>query len=254
MGNATTRVLDIGVQQNGRVPDGEPAHARALVGKLLDHTTEPILYARIRLTVIDDPARPRPALAQANIDLNGRLVRAHAAAASMHEAIELMGERLMIRLGRVARDWESNRGRHHPHDPVSAKRPERAGEPEIIRHKAYTLGRLTAIDAVREMETLDYDFHLFTEATTGGDAVVRRSGGGYMLHLSGPADEDLHLTATSITLATEAAKVMTLAEATATLDLSGAAFLFFTDPGTGRGAVLYYRHDGNLGLIVPHQG
>ena len=190
MGNATTKLLDIEVQQNGRVPDGEPAHARTLVGKLLDHTTEPVLYARVRLTVINDPARPRPALAQANIDLNGRLVRAHAAAASMHEAIELMGARLMIRLGRVARDWESHRGRHlidapdTHHHGVSARQPYRVGEPEIIRHKAYTLGRLTAIDAVREMETLDYDFHLFTEATTGEDAVVRRSGCGYMLLLS----------------------------------------------------------------------
>jgi hypothetical protein len=29
--------------------------------------------------------------------------------------------------------------------------------------------------------------------------------------------------------------------------------LFFTDPDTGRGRLLYPRHDGNLGLLAPSQ-
>jgi hypothetical protein len=34
----------------------------------------------------------------------------------------------------------------------------------------------------------------------------------------------------------------------------GLRFLFFTDPATGRGQLLYARHDGNLGLITPIGG
>jgi len=252
--------LDVEVQQHGPVPEGEAEHARTLIGKLMDHTNTPVLYTRVRLTMINDPARLRPALAQVNIDLNGRLVRAHAAAPSMHEAIELMGSRLSIRVGRIARDWESTRGRHtsSPGDSVRRTTLERARtqhadgpeEPQIIRHKAYTLGKLTVADAVREMELLDYDFHLFTEARTGADAVVHRAGCGYRLLLSVPMKEYLGVPSASIAISGQDPTIMTSAEAIENLELSGAAFVFFIDRQSLHGCVLYHRHDGNLGLIT----
>jgi hypothetical protein len=35
------------------------------------------------------------------------------------------------------------------------------------------------------------------------------------------------------------------------LDLTDARFVFFTDPASGRGAVLYRRSDGRYGLLTP---
>jgi hypothetical protein len=35
------------------------------------------------------------------------------------------------------------------------------------------------------------------------------------------------------------------------LELMGWPFVFFRDPTTGRGSVLYHRYDGHYGLLVP---
>jgi ribosome-associated translation inhibitor RaiA len=46
----------------------------------------------------------RPAIAKANLDLNGQLIRAQATAATMREAVDRMSDRLRIRLERTARN------------------------------------------------------------------------------------------------------------------------------------------------------
>ena len=44
---------------------------------------------------------------------------------------------------------------------------------------------------------------------------------------------------------------LTVAEATARLEAAGQSFLFFVNPETGRGNLLYHRYDGHYGLIEP---
>ncbi|MFD0332117.1 sigma 54 modulation/S30EA ribosomal C-terminal domain-containing protein [Streptacidiphilus monticola] len=44
---------------------------------------------------------------------------------------------------------------------------------------------------------------------------------------------------------------MTLAQAVQRLEVAALPFVFFIDPATGRGSVLYHRHDGNYGVIRP---
>jgi hypothetical protein len=53
--------------------------------------------ARISLSVVADAALPRPALAQAVVEFDGRRLRAQAAAPTLAEAIDLMGTRLSLR-------------------------------------------------------------------------------------------------------------------------------------------------------------
>jgi ribosome-associated translation inhibitor RaiA len=100
------------IKSYGRVPEGAADLARVKVGSLLRVTAEPVLSARVTLAVAADPAVARPALAQATIDMNGRVVRAQASAETMRAAIERMAARLQIRLGRAARNWAALRGRH----------------------------------------------------------------------------------------------------------------------------------------------
>jgi hypothetical protein len=67
------------VETHGRVPRGSADLAAAMVGSLLRVAAEPGLSARVTVAVAADPAVARPAVAQATIDLNGRIVRAQAA-------------------------------------------------------------------------------------------------------------------------------------------------------------------------------
>ena len=71
-----TRTTAVRVQTHGRVPNGSADLAAAKVGSLLLAVAEPVLSAWVTLAVTADPAVERPAIAQATIDVNGRIVRA----------------------------------------------------------------------------------------------------------------------------------------------------------------------------------
>jgi hypothetical protein len=113
------------------------------------------------------------------------------------------------------------------------------------------------------MEAMDYDFHLFTDSTTGQDSVVYRSeSNGYRLAQADGADgvddadradgaDDVVPASVPITLSGQPAPRLSLAEAEQRLDVGGRPFVFFVDPETGRGNVLYHRYDGHYGLITP---
>ncbi|MET9617652.1 ribosome hibernation promotion factor [Kitasatospora indigofera] len=257
-----TPPVAIRLETRGEVSLGAPDYARAKVLAVVERLDEPVLAARVKLTQEANHAIRKPALAQVVIDLDGRPVRAHVAAATMREAVDLVQERLVARLARIrqhadlrrhqvvppagpgARDGAERRG-HRPHHRVRAQEDRR-----IVRHKTFSLSRQAVWAAVLEMEAMDYDFHLFTEAGTGRDSVVYRDDatGNLRLACAGPAEPEPER---GLTVSTAAVPELSPAEAVARIDLTGLPFLFFTDVATGRGNVLYHRHDGHFGLITP---
>src|SRR6516162_1013367 len=94
------QTMPVQVEAHGRVPDGMRELAAVKTGSLLRFASEPVLSARVTLAVSADPAVPRPAVAQATIDVNGRIVRAQAAGETMRTAIDHMAARLRVRLDR----------------------------------------------------------------------------------------------------------------------------------------------------------
>lgn len=236
--------------------------AAAKTAALFRFASEPVLAARVTLAVSADPAVPRPAVAQATIDLNGRTIRAQAAAETMRAAIEHMTARLRVRLDRSARDWAARRGTlpvpepgEWRHQSIPAHRLARYPRPAearaVIPRPGYAPGPLTVAEAVAELDLLDYDFHLFTERSTGVDSVIYRVGDRYRLAQTQPKPGRLGPLPAGVTLSVRRAPVLTLTEAVARLDWLGQPFVFFVDTDTGRGALLYHRYDGHYGLIAP---
>lgn len=180
------QTLQVQTEAHGAVPALAAEVAVRKVRSLLRLASEPVLFARVKLTMAADPAVERPAIAQVSLDLNGRLVRAQATGADMREAVNRMSGRLRIRLERAARNWAATRGgkpvplprewRHQslpsPRTPYFPRPPE---ERKVIRHKTYTLARQSLEEAITELELLDYDFYLLTERATGQDSVLYRT-------------------------------------------------------------------------------
>ena len=102
-----TQPVQVQIETHGAVPEGMPELAITKVDSLLRLATEPVLFARVALTMAADPAVTLPAVARVNVDLNGRLVRAQAAGQTMREAVEHMASRLRARLERSARNLGS---------------------------------------------------------------------------------------------------------------------------------------------------
>ena len=127
---ADAQMVQVQTETRGAVPSDAVSFAARRVSSLLRLASEPVLFARVKLIMTADPAVERPAVAQASVDLNGRLVRAQAAGGTMREAVEHACDRLRIRLERAARNWEAVRGgRPVPrpgqwrHQSLSAPRP-----------------------------------------------------------------------------------------------------------------------------------
>jgi ribosome-associated translation inhibitor RaiA len=256
-------VLDVEVTTHGQLPEAED-YARAKIGELGRLTHQPVLHAHVRLSEHGDPAVARRIVAQANLDVNGRLVRAQVEGTNAREAIDRLDARLRRRLERSAEHWEAKRGgtprvgphewRHQSdptHRPSYFPRPE--SERRIMHHKSYSLPTCTVAEAAFEMELLDYDFHLFTEAGTKQDSVVYREGPTeYRLALVNPefADE-LAPFELFLSISPQPAPRLSVDQAIERIGLLGLPFLFFVDTAKDRGSVLYHRYDGHYGLITP---
>ncbi len=253
---------EVAVHTRGDVSAADREYAQNKVGHLQSLARGPVLFAQVDLTAHADPARERPASAKAELDVDGRLVRAHVAAATMHEAVDLLEDRLRVRLERLAHHEESKHLRHrggeehqwrHGDEPTPRPSyfPRPLEERELVRHKTFAVGMMTPDDAVVELELLDHDFYLFTNRETGEDNVVARSDeGGYDL-LEPSETCALRDMVAPVRHRDVRPPTMDVDDARQLLDLGDLPFLFFVDAQTHRGHVLYRRYDGHYGLIVP---
>jgi len=257
------RFIDVDVTTHDELP-GAADYARSKIGELGRYTSRPVLRARVKLSRHRDPAVQRPVVAQANLDVDGRPVRAQVEADTAREAIDLLAARVRRSLERAAEHGAARRGEpptggshEWRHDSEPAHRPNYfprpADERRVIRRKSFTMAPCTIDEAAHEMELLDYDFHLFTEKGTGIAGVLYRAGAtGYRLALVAPALADrLSPFALPVTISRQPVPCLTEEEATNRLGLLGLPFLFFVDAAQGRASVLYHRYDGHYGLITP---
>lgn len=245
---------DVRVVARGDVGERAKRRAREQVAHVTHVLDDVILFARVKLTLTNDPGNPRPALAQVMLDVNGQPVRAVADGPSVLEAVDLMCVRLRRQLEYVTdrRLARRTRGPVSPgphewrHGDLPTTRPRYFPRPpedrQVVRHKRYAPQPITVAEAAEQMTLLDYDFHLFHDVDTHRDAVVeRRPDGSVGVRLAAEPP---------IGSATEPVSTLTIDEAARLLDLSGAHWVFFRDTATTRGAVVYRRYDGHYGVVT----
>jgi ribosomal subunit interface protein len=224
------------VATKGEVSEGAKQYAVGKLDRLFQHAHRPVLLARVKLTHADFQEHDRTAIAEATLDLNGRVVRGQVAAHRMEEAIDLLVDRMARQLDQVADRERTIRRRSNGGEPrlrpgAATVHPE---EREVVAHKSFAIDRATLDEAAFDMEVLDYDFFLYTDADTGDDRVLFRVDGELRVAADPPTE--------------------TVEEALERLDVGGEPFVFFREEATGRGAVAYLRYDGHYGLIRPADG
>jgi ribosome-associated translation inhibitor RaiA len=257
-------MIDVAVTARGEIADSEKDHARKRVGGLDACVSDPLLGARVTLMLERNPRVSRPARAEAELNLNGHMLRGRVASATMREAIDLLGGHLERQLHDFVdrrtrlkrRAGESRAGVWH-HGQAAPPRPsfemKPVGERSIVRRKTFPLVAIDPLLAVRELLDLDYDFYLFYDANTDSDAVAYRRedrsvGLIYPDATFPPLADDGPTRQTS-----QSSKAITVEAAVEQMNLLNHKFMFFTNAESSRGNVIYLRYDGNYGLIEPTQ-
>ena len=220
------------VTTKGEVNDAAKDYAADKLARLHAHAHGPVLLTRVKLTSAEGQDVERSAIAEAALDVDGRLVRGQVAARRFEEAIDLLVDRMIRQLDQAAAKARTKQRRA----PDPAPRPVRATVPaeerEVVAHKSFAIDRATLDEAAFDMEVLDYDFFLFTDADDGLDKVVHRGPDGEVHVAWAPPTESLD-------------------EALERLEAGGEPFVLFCHEGTRRGNVAYLRFDGHYGLITP---
>ncbi|MGV0849864.1 sigma 54 modulation/S30EA ribosomal C-terminal domain-containing protein [Mycolicibacterium phlei] len=249
MVSSTDSTTDVIVTVRGHLP-GAAEYARDQIAALLKQTGRPVLQARVKLTRHGEPDT-HPVIAQANLDVDGRLVRAQVEGHNVREAVDRLEARLKRRLHDVAGPREARRHAERRSERQYVGIP--AEERQIVRHKSFAPPRCTIDEAVWDLEMLDYDFYLFVEDGSGIAGVLYHDGDtGYRLAQVAPATEVEHAPSVApLSLSPAPAPCITVEQARERMELVGLPFLFFVDAEQGRASVLYRRYDGHYGLISP---
>jgi ribosome-associated translation inhibitor RaiA len=259
----STRGPSVVVVTQGEVTDAEVEYAVRRIETVLDHLGGPLLFARLKLARAADPARERPATAQATLDLGGEVVRAHVAAADVRAAADLVQQRLRSQLQHRAQHRQARRhrtgtpapgewrhGDRPRHRPDVVERP--VDERQLVRHKSFTTEELTPDEAAFDLSQLDHDIHLYRDLATGDDTVLeQREDGRFELTRLHPADADLGPVAVDLVVSDLTPPTLTVDQALALLDELDRPHLFFRNAETRRGNVVYRRFDGHYGLLSP---
>ena len=246
--------------RRGEVSPSTMDYARAKTGAVLHLAAAPVLFARVTLALEAAPGIQRPAIAKATLDVNGQPVRAHVAATTLQEAIDLLEAKLRHSLEILTEKRQSRR--HEPaapapgswrHGMLPATRPEWFPRPveerQLVRHTSYLLHEQSVSEAADDLELLGQDWLLFTERTTAADALLERTDEGYRLTVatSGPTPSiDLDR---RVELCLDVPH-MDLPTALLLLGELDSHVVFFVDTDTGRGRVVYHRYDGHHGTIT----
>jgi ribosome-associated translation inhibitor RaiA len=256
--------VSMSLSSEGEVEEADLVAAREKVEALAHLVREPVLAIEVRLIHQRDPANERPYSVELVFDVEGRPVRAHAAAAHMREAVDVAVGHLHRRIERAqSRRHRINQRRETgvatsdewQHGDLPTTRPHFFSRPvderDLVRRKTFALEPITVDEAAFDLDQSGHDFYLFNELQTGADCVLHRGNGGELeLLCAGDSSPDLARATVPIHRKQSAVGESSVEAAKERLNLANEPFVFFRSAQNGRGQVLYRRRDGHYGLIV----
>jgi hypothetical protein len=201
------------------------------------------------------------ARAEATFSLKHGPIRAHAQAATIAEAVDLMIERLrrrvdrhgsrLHRVGTKRHDGVATEGSWQHGDLMSSPRRPRPLPDEsatVVRRKTFAAAPMSIEEAAFDLEILDHDFYLFEEVKSGHAGLLSlQADGRYQLEIAPAAEIDdagympIDRVDGPMTLDKQSAQRL--------LDTGDDPFVFYRVDTEEPGQVMYRRYDGNYGVV-----
>lgn len=141
--------------------------------------------AEVELIHERNPSIAEPEVAETTLFINGAVLKARESSDDMYASIDRMSDKLERQVkryrGRQIDRWQGQLKNHAraEEDPLPEESDLAA---RIVRTKQFQMKPMGAEEAVLQMELLDHDFYVFTNADTGEiNVVYRRRDGDYGL-------------------------------------------------------------------------
>ncbi|MEV0131808.1 sigma 54 modulation/S30EA ribosomal C-terminal domain-containing protein [Dactylosporangium sp. NPDC050688] len=235
---------EVELRSHGPIGQDDRDGARAVVADVLARHGC-VAGARVRLTAGHRSGGPM--VVQVNLRVAGAPARIQVAGATPAAAVAAAAVRLDHQVQRLRTAWEPWPWPDPQRHPLAIP-----GRDRITRRKAVVLRPRRTCQAASTLAAMDYDVCLFTDADTGEDAVVYRAGPTGLRVARQRSMRPAPASGTPVpTVNSRRTPELTPETAAARLAEGWLPFLFFTDPGTARGAVVYRRYDGGITLLCP---
>jgi len=255
----TVSPQDVHVTVRGQLPDRIRRYAQDKVAHKINRHDGHVWATHVVITTSADPAVKRSCTVEVGSDINGRRVRAQVAAGIPTEAVDLAVDRWERRLvkavdrsrhlrrpratrGAVPAEWHGDRV-HQPQYQARA-----VAERQVARRKAFVLVPQSVQQSIDDMEMLGHSFYLFTDCSTGRQAVVYRREDGRYAVMGTVVPPEASPPGEGVVIGPDA-PVLTETAAKRRLDDGDEPFVFYREPVWRNGQVMYRRYDGNYGLI-----
>jgi len=254
--------IPVEFSHSGGISDGDRQGAIEAMERALEGMDEPVVHVRIRMEHSADRNKDRATSLRAVVDIKGGAIRADVSGDTAHAAIDALESRVRAQVrDRSARRHQllhrgAGDGTSWRHGDVAPSRPDYYPRPpedrEIVRHKSMAPVGSNVEEALFDLDSMDYDFYLFTAASTGREALVWRDEQreSFVVRFAGGKSDDTVVPDGVIHDERDVPQV-DLRTARERLDVGREPFVFFIDSETERGHVLYRRYDGHYGVIVP---
>jgi uncharacterized protein (DUF2267 family)/ribosome-associated translation inhibitor RaiA len=246
------------------VPRATLDAARERLATLQRYVGRPIISARLTLRHQETRKARSHWVADASVDLEGRVLAAHTTGGDPLQATDAAVDRLRRQLRRVVDKDVARRDEprviarelagpaheavHRP-DTDDAKP---AAERGIVHRRLVPAVPTSLLDAVADLLDADQEFRLFRHDESGEWLLVHRREDDRIGLVRPPWMPPPMVTSDAFVVeAIRRQEPLTLDEAQADLAARGERFEYFVDADDGRPKVLYLRHDGDYGLVEP---
>ena len=249
------------ISTDGQISDAVIERTRERIGRVGGHCREAITHVELRITDDLNHLDQAHAKAEATLVVKHGPVRAHARAATVSEATDLMIDRLrrrvdrheskLHRIGTKRRDGVAAEGKWKHGDVDDAPRhapPIASEDATVVRRKTFAAGSMSVEEAMFDIGILDHDFYLFEEADTGSTCLISNGPDG-SFDLAVDGDQTPAVPEGATVNQTAGPIVIDKAGAQRLLSTGDDPFVFHRPAPDLPAQVLYRRYDGNFGVI-----
>ncbi|MEA2685369.1 MAG: putative sigma-54 modulation protein [Actinomycetota bacterium] len=181
--------MDVTIRgRNIEVSDGLRAVAQEKVSRLSRHL-DGWEHAEIHFSEEKNPRISAKEVCEVTVWGHGHVIRAKAASSDAFASVDRVIDKLEHQMEKLKSRIQS---RSHPRRPVDSGHQDRpsagddtdgdseanVNESKIVKTKRFDIKPMTPEEAALQMDMLGHDFYFFTNADTGGAAVVYRRNDG----------------------------------------------------------------------------